>query len=465
MTGKLVFRVVLPLVLVSLAVVLGITTNARADLAGSEAGLNPNGRAFEINPDDIGILWITDSKASEVWGVDPSSGAYTVFPVGGSPIDAHRSGDWLWWADFNTNALGRVNTSTSAFSLWQVPGAINFSGTNLDTQGRLYVTDSTNPNLYRLDPAQAELCTFALPGTGYYIVRDADYLWLASNTVIMRLQISNNSLTTWSLPVGSSPLGLAVDVLGNLWYADDSKVVIAQLDPNTNQLTSYAIPNGGPPRMVAIQSGFIWYTTEQSPANIGRLDPLAASHTVFNPTVQSPTINPVCNPISPSSTGTLTSTTGNLSWTNSTYPTILNTGGWKIYQAPVGSIPWGITLPALGYVVDLGRQELIRFTPPTTLIVIKHMINNNLGTAIASDFTMTVDNPGATPPSLPGAESPGTEVIVNPGAYSVSETGPSGYTASNSAACTGTMIIGQTKTCTITNDDIPPQLFLPIIRR
>ena len=68
MMGKLVIKVVLPLVLVSLAVVLGITTNARADLAGSEAGLNPNGKSFEINPDDVGILWITDSKASEVLG-------------------------------------------------------------------------------------------------------------------------------------------------------------------------------------------------------------------------------------------------------------------------------------------------------------------------------------------------------------------------------------------------------------
>jgi hypothetical protein len=253
---------------------------------------------------------------------------------------------------------------------------------------------------------------------------------------------------------------LAVDAQGNLWYADESKVVIAQLDPNTNLLTSYVIPNGISPRMVSIHSGFIWYTTEQTLSNIGRLDPLVAVHTVFTPSIQSPTVNPVCNPITPSSTGTITPSTGNMFWNATSYPSLLNTGGWKIYQTPVGSITWGIAVPTLGYVVDSGRQELIRFTPPTTLIVIKHVINNNGGTAIAGDFTMSVNNPGATPPTLPGAESPGTEVIVDPGDYSVSESGPSGYTASYSADCTGSMTIEQTKTCTVTNDDIAPVLHL-----
>ena len=90
------------------------------------------------------------------------------------------------------------------------------------------------------------------------------------------------------------------------------------------------------------------------------------------------------------------------------------------------------------------------------LIVIKHVINNSGGTAVAGDFTMTVDDPGTNPASFPGAEAPGTEVIVDPGAYSVSETGPSGYAESQSADCTGSLAIGETKTCTITNDDIQP---------
>ena len=39
----------------------------------------------------------------------------------------------------------------------------------------------------------------------------------------------------------------------------------------------------------------------------------------------------------------------------------------------------------------------------------------------------------SVPASFPGAESPGTTVSLDAGAYSVSETGPAGYSASSSA--------------------------------
>jgi len=92
------------------------------------------------------------------------------------------------------------------------------------------------------------------------------------------------------------------------------------------------------------------------------------------------------------------------------------------------------------------------------LIVIKHVINDNGGTAVASDFTLSVTGSSPSPASSPGAESPGTSVALNVGAYSVSETGPSGYGASFSADCTGSIAVGGTKTCMVTNDDIAPQL-------
>ncbi|MGI0027164.1 MAG: hypothetical protein ACREAD_04915 [Nitrosopumilaceae archaeon] len=90
------------------------------------------------------------------------------------------------------------------------------------------------------------------------------------------------------------------------------------------------------------------------------------------------------------------------------------------------------------------------------LLVIKHVINDNLGTATASSFTMNVAGSSPSPASFPGAESPGTTVTLNTGSYSVSESGPVGYTSSLSADCTGTISIGQVKTCTITNNDVGP---------
>ena len=90
----------------------------------------------------------------------------------------------------------------------------------------------------------------------------------------------------------------------------------------------------------------------------------------------------------------------------------------------------------------------------TTLTVIKHVINNSGGTAVASEFTMTVTGsavPGGTI-SFPGSET-GTTVPMQPGSYTVTETGPAGYNAFPSSDCTGTLNSGDNKTCTFVNND------------
>ncbi len=117
--------------------------------------------------------------------------------------------------------------------------------------------------------------------------------------------------------------------------------------------------------------------------------------------------------------------------------------------------------------LNIGTDETIscRFVNSVTsgdLKIIKHVINDNLGTATASDFTMHVQQNGSdvvTP--FAGSES-GTTSTLPAGIYEVSETGlPSGY-IQTSIVCNGqpTNVVaveaGATKTCTITNDDIGP---------
>jgi hypothetical protein len=91
---------------------------------------------------------------------------------------------------------------------------------------------------------------------------------------------------------------------------------------------------------------------------------------------------------------------------------------------------------------------------PPVLIVVKHVINDNGGTAVAGNFTMTVAGFNPNPASFAGDES-GTIVSINAGPYQVDETGLSGYAKSLSSDCTGLIAVGQIKTCLITNDDQP----------
>src|SRR5207249_7672505 len=95
------------------------------------------------------------------------------------------------------------------------------------------------------------------------------------------------------------------------------------------------------------------------------------------------------------------------------------------------------------------------------LTVIKHVVNDNGGSATAALFTMTVTATNVQPSaSFAGAESPGTTVTLDQGSFSVSESGLPGYTQTSATGCSGTILVGQTKTCTITNDDVAPSLTL-----
>ena len=86
------------------------------------------------------------------------------------------------------------------------------------------------------------------------------------------------------------------------------------------------------------------------------------------------------------------------------------------------------------------------------------MVNDDGGTATADLFTMLVTATNPDSESFSGAEDPGTTIGVDAGSYSVDEADYAGYAKSLSTDCAGTIGVGETKTCTITNDDVAPTL-------
>ena len=91
------------------------------------------------------------------------------------------------------------------------------------------------------------------------------------------------------------------------------------------------------------------------------------------------------------------------------------------------------------------------------LTIKKVVINDGLGTKVASDFAFQVDG-GSTTGFIPVAGQPlqGQNVINLPvGTHSVTEPAVAGYTNSFSGCTNITIVKGTPKTCTITNDDNP----------
>ncbi len=356
---------------------LGITAPARADLEVSEGALNPDGTAYEINPDGQGWLWISDFDAGQIWGLDVSGGYFEIYPliyddsdpdpsqwVWGAPSDARRVGSDLWWADGKTGVLGRVSTEDGAYTLWRVEGADGFYGTAVDEQGRLWATDSAEPYLYRLDADAGELCTFSLPQSGklYYLLHQAGYLYAGDdvNDRLLRLKVSDNTLDWWQLPADSSILGLTMDGEGDVWYADSVLNLLAELVPGENQLSSYPLPQSAEPAMLAAHEGRLWFSSDLD-GRIGILDPEVAAPSVSTLDMGSENLAPSCSDLSVEGTGFFTITIEDFIPDPTTYETVVNSGGWHVYQMSASAVPWGITtLDGMVYVVDNGRQVLVQ---------------------------------------------------------------------------------------------------------
>jgi hypothetical protein len=88
------------------------------------------------------------------------------------------------------------------------------------------------------------------------------------------------------------------------------------------------------------------------------------------------------------------------------------------------------------------------------LTVKKHVDNDNWGTAQASAFTINVLGTSLNATStFPGSESGTTITLDQAGSYAVSEVLVPGYTGALSSGCIGTLGIGDTAECTVTNTD------------
>lgn len=358
-------RGLLPLFLglACLIALLGLTNGTRADQQVQEMDLNPAGEAYELNLDSQGMLWISDYGAGEIWRINPPTGNYTIFEVGGSPSDARSDGAGLvWWVDFNSNQLGRLSVADGEASIWEIPGTTSLYGTGLGADGNIWVTDASGPYLYRLAPASSTLCTYTLPldGLSSYLVVAGSQIWLGDwlNSQIDRLDTASEAFTWWELPAGSYPAGMALDGNGNLWWADYDLGELARLEPGANRLITYTQSVVVHPVMISLAGEQVWYTDQSQ--SVGMLDPHLDPGTVITVPLNSEPAVPACTPQIPPTTNTVTVTIGQVTWSAATYTTLLDQNGWQVFQLPAGSSPWGIAAEDSVWIVDTGRQVLAR---------------------------------------------------------------------------------------------------------
>jgi streptogramin lyase len=436
---------------ISLALLFWLPSRAaRADLTAQEINLAVSGQPWEANLDSQGMLWISHLFPAEIWRVNTLSGAVTVYPVGGEPSDGRGDGSgMLWWADLASNRLNRLNTANNQVHAWQIPSSAGLYTTAINAQGQVWVMDFFSPNLYRLDPATNQLCTFPLPngGTGNYLAADGQSVWYGDNlnSRLVRLDPLGNTFEFWLLPDYGYTLDLAVDASGNLWYTDTSLNQLGRLDPLLDSLTIYTLPLNYDPQMLSLADGKAWLSFQDpgNPGGVARLDPAAASGTVYPAPNASQAVSPSCTTLAPTFSATLTPSTSQPAWNGQNYPVSYSQDGWLAFGLPENGLPFGLATGEQVWLVDQGRGKLARLDYPAQ---------------VTAGALQDEDGDLGTPATWSGLQ-PGM-------AYGVSQDSPPGWSAlAGSEHSFGTLAPDQVSSHTFINQQTSILLFLPLTFR
>ncbi|CAN5775147.1 hypothetical protein BH10ACI4_BH10ACI4_32670 [soil metagenome] len=190
-----------------------------------------------------------------------------------SPQGLAFTGSALYIADTHNHLIRRVDLATGLITTVAGTGASRFSGDagpavaatlNLptalavDTQSSLYVADTANHRIRRIDAVTATIVTVAGNGTQGY---------------------SGDSGLATSASI-DSPSGLAVDTVGNLYLADTHNHRIRKVTAGTNVISTLA-GTGSPnqlalPQGITVDSAGNLYVADSANHRILRID--AATH-------------------------------------------------------------------------------------------------------------------------------------------------------------------------------------------
>ena len=139
--------------------------------------------------------------------------------------------------------------------------------------------------------------------------------------------------------------------------------------------------------------------------------------------------------------------------------TITTFGAYSVTESTVAGYALTGSSAGCSGTIAAGQQKVCVLTNddvPATLTVVKQVVNDHGGTKAAADFTITINGVAAVGGNtFAGSAAGTTKSLSSVGAYSVTETAVAGYALqSASAGCSGSIALGESKTCVLTNNDV-----------
>ena len=152
-------------------------------------------------------VWVGDTQreSGRIWQLEISTGDYTAHKINNTNLITQTAlsseGD-LWFIDPVIGLLGLYSPESNTTTLYEIPEQGVLSGLAVDNQGKLWMPVVQANMILKFDPETEEFSSYSIPTPG------------------------------------STPVGIAADRQGNVWFAEAAGS-IGMIDSSTGNITEY----------------------------------------------------------------------------------------------------------------------------------------------------------------------------------------------------------------------------------
>jgi streptogramin lyase len=260
-----------------------------------------------VGPD--GNLWFTESGASKIAEINPTTHAVSEFPTPTNsslgPIVAGPDGN-LWFVETGASQIGMIDPTTHAIAEFPTPTPNSLpEGIAADPYGNLWFTEHNSSNIAEINPTTHAISEFPTPtansGPEGITAGPDGNLWFTETTTgpggnsgqIGEINPTTHAFTETPAPAGSLLFSITTGPDGNLWFADGnpSGGSIGEINPSTHAVSEFAVPtpHSLPQGITAGPDGNLWFT-EAWANKVGEINP--STHAVSEFAVPTPLPSP-----------------------------------------------------------------------------------------------------------------------------------------------------------------------------
>ena len=261
----------------------------------------PNGN-LNLERDHEGNIWLGMMNQTGVARFDRNTGKFEFHPLPASMLnDATQQAmlaplHWqvdgkVWFNDADARALSRMDVRSGAFDPWlNVFDALPFGGQHgayglaTDSKNNLFFCDFPSDYIGRVDAKTGAVHLYQIPTPDAHPRRgrmdDQDRMWFAEwyGGKVGMLDTKTGEIKEWPVPdIFAAPYDAVLDKNGEIWTGNDNDDRITRIDSKTGRTIQYLMPHEINVRRVFVDNSAakpaLWVGSNHT-ASIFKVEPL-----------------------------------------------------------------------------------------------------------------------------------------------------------------------------------------------